>query len=249
MHDETLFVVPPGDITPAGKDHMAVFTPYYRRWEQHPAPRRSRRHRAVAADAAGCARAAAGRRHLCAGYAVAGPRRRRRDRRRAAGCRAWLSRRARRLRRTDHDARRRRRHLRLSPYLHFGCLSPLEAGAPGRRSGAAPAAAAFVRQLAWRDFHAQVLAARPDATRRDYRPRGDRWHRSAEELAAWREGRTGYPIVDAGMRQLAREGWMHNRARLITAHFLCKTLYIDWRRGRRALPRPAASTATSPTTR
>jgi deoxyribodipyrimidine photo-lyase len=88
-----------------------------------------------------------------------------------------------------------------------------------------------VRQVAWRDFYAQLLAARPDVTRSDYRPRGDRWHRSAEELEAWKAGRTGYPIVDAGMRQLAREGWLHNRARLIVAHFLCKTLYIDWREG------------------
>ena len=88
-----------------------------------------------------------------------------------------------------------------------------------------------MRQVAWRDFYAQVLAARPDVTDADYRPRGDRWHRSDEELTAWKEGRTGYPIVDAGMRQLLREGWMHNRARLIVAHFLCKTLYIDWRDG------------------
>jgi len=109
-------------------------------------------------------------------------------------------------------------------------LSPLEAAnRAGDRAGVG--SDAFVRQLAWRDFHHQVLAARPDAVRRDYRPRGDRWQHSDEELAAWREGRTGYPIVDAGMRQLALEGWMHNRARLITAHFLTKTLYIDWRLG------------------
>jgi deoxyribodipyrimidine photo-lyase len=88
-----------------------------------------------------------------------------------------------------------------------------------------------VRQVAWRDFYHQVLAARPDVTTADYRSRGDRWHRSKAELAAWKEGRTGYPVVDAGMRQLAREGWMHNRARLIVGHFLAKTLYIDWREG------------------
>jgi deoxyribodipyrimidine photo-lyase len=97
----------------------------------------------------------------------------------------------------------------------------------------ADAAPAFVRQVAWRDFHAQVLASRPDAVRRDYRPRGDRWRRSERELAAWREGRTGLPLVDAGMRQLLREGWMHNRARLVVGHFLVKTLYLDWRLGAR----------------
>jgi deoxyribodipyrimidine photo-lyase len=130
----------------------------------------------------------------------------------------------------DHDALGHDNTSRLSPYLHFGALSPLEMV---RRVGASPspAAQAFVRQVAWRDFYAQVLAARPDVTTADYRSRGDRWHRSEEELTAWKKGRTGYPIVDAGMRQLLREGWMHNRARLIVAHFLCKTLYIDWREG------------------
>jgi deoxyribodipyrimidine photo-lyase len=129
-----------------------------------------------------------------------------------------------------HDAVADDATSRLSPYLHFGCLSPLEAATrAGARGGAG--SDAFVRQLAWRDFHHQVLAARPDAVRHDYRPRGDRWQHDDEELAAWRTGRTGYPIVDAGMRQLALEGWMHNRARLITAHFLTKTLYIDWRVG------------------
>ena len=89
----------------------------------------------------------------------------------------------------------------------------------------------FARQLCWRDFHRQVLADRPDLPARDYRPRGDRWRRSRRDTDAWREGLTGYPIVDAGMRQLAAEGFMHNRARLIVGSFLTKTLYIDWRRG------------------
>ena len=85
----------------------------------------------------------------------------------------------------------------------------------------------------WPGATSTPRSSRPgrDATTADYRSRGDRWHRSDEELTAWKEGRTGYPIVDAGMRQLRREGWMHNRARLIVAHFLCKTLYIDWREG------------------
>ncbi len=119
---------------------------------------------------------------------------------------------------------------RLSPYLHFGCLSPVEVVArAGRRDSAG--ARAFVRQVAWRDFHHQVLAARPATSVADYRPRGDRWRRDDDAFAAWRDGRTGYPIVDAGMRQLATEGWMHNRARLIVGSFLTKTLYLDWRLG------------------
>jgi deoxyribodipyrimidine photo-lyase len=118
---------------------------------------------------------------------------------------------------------------RLSPYLRWGCVSPLEALLEARDT----AGGAFARQLCWRDFHHQVLAAYPRLPRRDYRPRGDRWSRSQRSLEAWRSGRTGYPIVDAGMRQLAREGWMHNRARLIVASFLTKDLYVDWREGAR----------------
>jgi deoxyribodipyrimidine photo-lyase len=92
-------------------------------------------------------------------------------------------------------------------------------------------AAAFVRQLCWRDFFAQLLWARPETQRDDLRPRGDRWVDDPEALDAWKAGLTGYPLVDAGMRQLAAEGWMHNRARLVTASFLVKHLGIDWRAG------------------
>jgi len=71
----------------------------------------------------------------------------------------------------------------------------------------------------------------PSIAHADYRPRGDRWRVDRRALEAWKAGRTGYPIVDAGMRQLAREGFMHNRARLIAASFLVKDLGVDWRRG------------------
>jgi hypothetical protein len=79
----------------------------------------------------------------------------------------------------------------------------------------------------------QPPAARgqPRPPAQDLRSQGDRWREDEDALAAWQEGRTGYPVVDAGMRQLRREGWMHNRARLLTASFLTKHLYLDWRRG------------------
>lgn len=102
---------------------------------------------------------------------------------------------------------------RLSPHLHFGTLSPVEVVREAGGLGG-PGAEAFVRQLAWRDFHRQVLAARPAAAHEDYRTRHDRWRTekaAREEVQAWREGRTGYPVVDAAMRQLRHEGWMHNR--------------------------------------
>ena len=119
---------------------------------------------------------------------------------------------------------------RLSPYLHFGCISPLEVA---HRAGDVAGAAPFVRQLAWRDFFHQLLATRPETAHEDMRPRGDRWSSDDEALEAWKNGETGYPIVDAGMRQLLREGYMHNRARLITASFLVHDLRIDWRTGAR----------------
>ncbi len=119
---------------------------------------------------------------------------------------------------------------RLSAHIRWGCVSPREVAAAAR---AEPGGAAFVRQLCWRDFHHQVLAAFPDLPRRDYRPRGDRWSRSERAFAAWREGRTEYPLVDAGMRRPAAEGKMHNRARLAAGSFLTKDLDLDWRKGAR----------------
>ena len=116
----------------------------------------------------------------------------------------------------------------LSPYLHFGCLSALEVVA---RAWSEPGGEAFVRQLCWRDFHHQLLASDPASSTRDQRTRGDDWRDDPHALEAWQQGRTGYPIVDAGMRQLLTEGVMHNRARLVTASFLTKHLYIDWRHG------------------
>ena len=117
---------------------------------------------------------------------------------------------------------------RLSPYLHFGCVSAGEVVARAlEREGAEP----FVRQLCWRDFNHQLLAARPELARDDLRPRSAAWRDDDEGFEAWREGRTGYPLVDAGMRQLMAEGFMHNRARLVAGSFLTKHLGIDWRRG------------------
>jgi len=116
----------------------------------------------------------------------------------------------------------------LSPYIHFGCISPLTiaaevAGQPGSEE--------FLRQIAWRDFFHQVLAAWPDAAWRDFRGRGDQWRDDPQALQAWQAGLTGYPVVDAAMRQLAAEGFMPGRARMIVASFLTKDLYLDWRSG------------------
>jgi deoxyribodipyrimidine photo-lyase len=113
---------------------------------------------------------------------------------------------------------------KLSIPLHLGLLSPLEVALRSRNTE-------FVRQLAWRDFFAQLLAANPRSAAEDLRPGRRRWADDADGLAAWKEGRTGVPVVDAGMRELAATGFMHNRARMIVASFLTKDLRIDWREG------------------
>jgi deoxyribodipyrimidine photo-lyase len=225
VHDGVVTVVPPGELTPAGRDHFAVFTPYFRRWEGY-APRRplTGPRRIGVPDLAG---AAVPRRASVAGVSpglAAGGEAE--GRRRLT---AWLSGGLGEYG-ERHDDLAGDATSRLSPHLHFGTLSATELVHRARSRGGA-GADAFVRQLAWRDFHHQVLAARPDAAHADYRPRGDRWRHDERELDAWREGRTGCPIVDAGMRQLRHEGWMHNRARLLTASYLTKTLYADWRAG------------------
>ena len=122
---------------------------------------------------------------------------------------------------------------RLSPYLHFGCVSARELE---RALPAGPGGDALRRQLCWRDFYAQVLAAFPGDANDEHQLRWRRrirWVADEELFGAWRAGLTGYPLVDAGMRALSLEGWMHNRARLVVASFLTKHLGIDWRWGER----------------
>lgn len=120
----------------------------------------------------------------------------------------------------------------LSPYLRFGCLSAREAEAAAIAHGGA-GAAAFRRQLAWRDFYAHVLLLHPGNAREAFQPkyRALAFNDDDDGFAAWAQGRTGYPVVDAGMRELRASGWMHNRARLIAGSFLTKDLHVDWRRG------------------
>ena len=121
---------------------------------------------------------------------------------------------------------------RLSAALHFGCLSARELEARLRRLRSA-GARELRRQLAWRDFWLQVIGEYPDNRHLEYDPRlrGMRWSRDPDSLVAWQQGQTGFPLVDAGMRQLLAEGLMHNRARMLVASFLSKNLLLDWRLG------------------
>ena len=120
---------------------------------------------------------------------------------------------------------------RLSADLHLGLLSPLEV--VERAEGAGDGRRVFVNELVWREFYAHVLFQRPAVRTTAFRPEfGEMpWSDDEAGLAAWRAGATGYPIVDAAMRQLVASGWMHNRARMIAASFLTKDLLVDWRAG------------------
>jgi deoxyribodipyrimidine photo-lyase len=120
----------------------------------------------------------------------------------------------------------------LSAHLRFGTLSARELEARAEHGGG-EGAAAFARQLAWRDFYAHVLLHHPADLKLEHqeRMRALKWEQDDELLAAWQEGTTGYPLVDAGMRQLRASGWMHNRARLVVGSFLTKDLQLDWRAG------------------
>jgi deoxyribodipyrimidine photo-lyase len=211
-----LTVVPAGDPKP-----YKVFTPYWRRWQEQPlravlaAPRKLRapdlRLGRIPAAPSGTSPA------LPSGGETAARRR----------AQAWMR---------DHlddyetaaDDLAGDRTSRLSPYIHFGCISPRElvAMVDGRGD-------AFVRQLCWRDFNHQLLAAQPRIAHEDQHDRGRDWNDDPDALAEWKEGATGVPLVDAGMQQLRHEGWMHNRARLVAGSYLTKTLGIHWREGAR----------------
>ena len=123
---------------------------------------------------------------------------------------------------------------RMSVHLKWGEIHPrtMLADLAGDRR---KAIGAFRKELAWREFYADVLFHRPETAREYLRPEFARmaYDDPGDRLDAWREGRTGYPIVDAGMRQLRATGWMHNRVRMIVASFLVKDLHIEWQHGAR----------------
>lgn len=131
------------------------------------------------------------------------------------------------------------RHVsRLSPHLAFGEVSPnqvFHAARDAAAAGTAPVGDAekFEAELLWREFSHHLLEFEPDMRSRNLQPRFDAfpWRECSGELKAWRKGLTGYPLVDAGMRQLWQSGWMHNRVRMVVASFLAKHLLIDWREG------------------
>lgn len=123
----------------------------------------------------------------------------------------------------------------LSPHLHFGEISPRQVwhAVRGGVGGDSEDADSFLSEIAWREFSYNLLFHFPDLPEKNFQPKFDAfdWSGSDEAFEAWTNGRTGYPIVDAGMRELWATGWMHNRVRMIVGSFLIKDLMIDWRKG------------------
>ncbi|WP_067714009.1 cryptochrome/photolyase family protein [Nocardia yamanashiensis] len=233
LHPASITAVDATALRPdTGRTHYAIFTPYFRRWLDTPMRRPLAAPKALTVPAVESAELPAPG-ELCAdpgspSLAVGGE---------TTGRKLlaqWLSGPVRQYEATKdlpaHDGTSG-----LSPYLHFGCLSAAEV--VHRTDATDPGGLAFVRQIAWRDFYHQVLADRPEVAVEDYRPAFEPWQRDSHAVAAWKAGRTGLPMVDAGMRQLTEQGWMPGRARLIAASFLVKTLRIDWRIGARHFER------------
>jgi deoxyribodipyrimidine photo-lyase len=119
---------------------------------------------------------------------------------------------------------------KLSPYIRFGLISIRECY---KRALEKKEHDSWVKELIWRDFYASILYYYPNTTKEEFLPqfRSLNWKNNQEYLVKWQQGLTGFPIVDAAMRQLNQEGWMHNRSRMIVASFLTKNLLLDWRLG------------------
>ncbi len=224
------YAVSPGRVTTGSGDPYRVFTPFRRAWEAHGWPRPTGRPTGatwatVASDIAWG--------DLVRDPSAVAPVRTATGESAAAGLLdAFLGGPV-----ATYAADRDRPDLagtsRLSPHLRFGTIHPRQVLA---RVPAGPSGDVFRSELAWREFYADVLWHRPDSAWEPLAPAGRflRWDSGPEadaRFAAWAQGRTGYPLVDAGMRQLRAEGWMHNRVRMLTASFLVKDLHLDWRRG------------------
>lgn len=214
------YVHPPGSVLTGGGRPYRVFTPFHRAWTALDPAGTAREGEATVVAEPGEVTPDPGPSPVPAGEAAAA--------RRLDGFLARVDRYTVERDRPDLDATSH-----LSVDLKFGFISPREVlrrvgmGSGGR--------AAFIRQLAWRDFHAHLLAESPEIVTNPMRPeyRELAWRHDPDGLASWKEGSTGYPLVDAAMRQLVAEGWIHNRLRMVAASFLVKDLLVDWREGER----------------
>ncbi len=221
------YAIAPGRVTKGNGEPFKVYTPFYRAWKDHgwraPAATITGRvdwHRGldgldIPADP-----------HLPRDLElpVAGE---------DAALKAWKTYRKTGLAGYDDDRDRPDldRTSRMSPYLKWGCIHPRT-----MLADLGPGDETYRKELAWREFYAAVLSNWPESAREYFLPQMKSMTYACPDSTAfdaWRAGRTGYPIVDAGMRQLLGEGWMHNRVRMIVASFLVKDLHIEWQHGAR----------------
>ncbi len=223
------YAVDPGTVVKGDGAPFKVFTPFSKAWADHgwPTPAGRPARIAWAHDVPGDPMAAEPRLDVTLPAAGEEAARRRWEAFRADGLACYRDRRDQPG--GDHTSR-------MSPYLKWGTIHPrtlladLDAHRQGDRT--------FRNELCWREFYADVLWHQPRSARYALQAnmagmQVDSGARADERFTAWAEGRTGYPIVDAGMRQLRTEGWMHNRVRMIAASFLVKDLHLDWTRGAR----------------
>jgi deoxyribodipyrimidine photo-lyase len=223
------YAVPPGQVLTRTGGPYQVFTPYSRAWRDHgwPSPPASphdvRWIRPLESHALDDIPLPAGLRLPAGGE--------------AAARRRWHEFLEERL--DDYPDTRDRADLdgtsRMSVHLKWGEIHPRTMLADLGLHRRSPGAATYVTELAWREFYADVLAQNPDSARHYLRPEfaSMEYDEPGSRFTAWADGLTGYPIVDAGMRQLRAEGWMHNRIRMVVASFLVKDLHVEWRHGAR----------------
>ena len=226
------YAVTPGRVTKGDGTPYQVFTPFARAWRTHgwrpPAvhPRAVAWHTGVGSQEPPPAPAPDGARLPPAGEAAA-----------RAAWRRFLSERLRGYA-EGRDRPATDGTSRMSAYLKYGCIHPRTLLADLAEADAGEAGRRYADELAWREFYADVLWHRPDSAREYLKPElramGYDSGPDADSLvAAWKQGRTGFPIVDAGMRQLRGEAYVHNRVRMIVASFLVKDLHQEWTRGAR----------------
>jgi len=224
------YAVSPGRVLTGGGDPYRVFTPFHRTWAAHGWPTPTGRPAGVVWATPGSELAAVDLEPDPAMVTAALP---------AAGEEAAATLLDRFLDgpvatyADDRDRPGLEGTSRLSPHLRFGAVHPRTVLA---RTPSGPSGEAFRSEMAWREFYADVLWHRPDSAWVSWSAIGthlrcDTGPQADARFEAWAEGRTGYPLVDAGMRQLRAEGWMHNRVRMVTASFLVKDLHLPWQRG------------------
>jgi deoxyribodipyrimidine photo-lyase len=222
------YAVPPGTIRKPDGTNVQVYTPFFRRWEASGIDRPTPALRSIPWAGSGAGELADV--PEVDGLLPAGERsaRQRLDRFLESAVAEYDSERE----RPDHPGTSR-----LSVSLKYGEIHPRTV-LDRTRGMSGPGVETFRKEIAWRDFYADVAFHRPESVREYYKPamatmRYDTGARAEERFTAWTQGRTGFPIVDAGMRQLANEGWMHNRLRMIVGSFLVKDLHLEWTRGAR----------------